>query len=302
MGWMHPSPISGYHQGMDYTIIDNGKDLLAKLDQWNGLERIAVDFEGEFNLHIYGEHLCLIQVYDGKGYYIIDPRANAMGKEELTAFFESDVKKVWFDCQSDNSLVFKKYGVGVRNICDVRIYAMALGHMSNLVSLEQLYLGLAPEVEAKSKKKLQQTNWLRRPLSREQIEYALSDVSNLFALEDVLVEEVRKAGLEEQCEGEMARRTKPSVGKPAWTHLGPWRRMSAEQKESVKQYYLAREAVAKRFNVPSFHVIDKHMLADFALSCPRTEKEVHDFARKASPRFQSQLDECLMTAFRRLRG
>ena len=83
MGWMHPSPISGYHQGMDYTIIDNGKDLLAKLDQWNGLERIAVDFEGEFNLHIYGEHLCLIQVYDGKSYYIIDPRANAMGKEEL---------------------------------------------------------------------------------------------------------------------------------------------------------------------------------------------------------------------------
>ena len=79
---------------MDYTIIDNGKDLLAKLDQWNGLERIAVDFEGEFNLHIYGEHLCLIQVYDGKGYYIIDPRANAMGKEDLTAFFESDVKKV----------------------------------------------------------------------------------------------------------------------------------------------------------------------------------------------------------------
>ena len=192
--------------------------------------------------------------------------------------------------------------MGVRNICDVRIYALALGHMSNLVSLEQLFLGLAPEVEAKSKKKLQQTNWLRRPLSREQIEYALSDVSNLFALEDVLVEEVRKAGLEEQCAGEMARRTKPSVGKPAWTHLGPWRRMSAEQKESVKQYYLAREAVAKRFNVPSFHVMDKHMLADFALSCPRTEKEVHDFARKASPRFQSQLDECLMTAFRRLRG
>jgi ribonuclease D len=29
-----------------------------------GINTIAMDFEGEINLHIYGEHLCLIQVFD----------------------------------------------------------------------------------------------------------------------------------------------------------------------------------------------------------------------------------------------
>lgn len=284
---------------MDYTVIDSSDALMEHLAHWQNLERIAVDFEGEFNLHIYGEHLCLIQVYDGQGFFIIDPRANGMSREALLAFFRLPTKKVWFDCQSDNSLVFKRYGVAVEAICDVRVYALALGYTSNLVSLEKEFLGIGhPEVG--SKKKLQQTNWLRRPLERGQVEYALSDVMHLFELEDVLEAKVGEAGLAEECARQMASRTKPSIGKPAWTKLGNWRKMDSEQKESMKQYYLAREAVAKRFNVPSFHVIDKHLLASFALSCPRSEAEVHAFARKASPRFQAQLDECLMKAFRTL--
>ena len=46
---------------MNYTLIDNSADLEKYIAAWNVLDRIAVDFECEFNLHIYGEHLCLIQ-------------------------------------------------------------------------------------------------------------------------------------------------------------------------------------------------------------------------------------------------
>ena len=73
--------------------------------------------------------------------------------------------------------------------------------------------------------------------------------------------------------------------------------LSAEQKESVKQYYLAREAVAKRFNVPSFHVMDKRELLQFSLSCPSSKEAVLAFARKAGPRFRTQLQESLLQAF-----
>ena len=30
------------------------------------------NFEEESNLHVYGEHLCLIQIFDGNSYYVID--------------------------------------------------------------------------------------------------------------------------------------------------------------------------------------------------------------------------------------
>ena len=258
---------------MEHVLIDSSDRLMECIGRWNSLERIAVDFECEFNLHIYGEHLCLVQVYDGTTYYVIDPRANGVSRDGLVAFFTSPVKKVWFDCQSDNSLVYRKYQVSVENILDVRVYALALGFTGNLVSLEKEFLGIEPDIAPGDKKKLQQTNWLRRPLSSQQLDYALSDVASLFALEDVL------------------------HAKPGWVTLGNWKRMTKEQRRNVKQYYIARDVVARRFNVPSYYVLDKHRLLGFALSCPSRKEDVMALVAEANPRFQSQLMDSMLKAY-----
>lgn len=284
---------------MNYTLIDNSADLEKHIAAWNVLERIAVDFECEFNLHIYGEHLCLIQIFDGTDYYIIDPRSGRLGSDTLCAFFTSPVRKVWFDCQSDNALVYKKYGVSISNIVDIRVYALTLGFRSNLASLKKEFLSIEEQnLDPAAKKRLQQTNWVRRPLSEEQVAYALSDVTHLFALEDVLEKRVAEAGLTEECAREMKKAVRAKTGKPGWVNLGPWRIMTKEQRLNVKQYYIARDNVARRFNVPSYHVLDKHVLRDFAMSCPKSEAEVLSMiSSKASPRFQSQLRENMLKAF-----
>lgn len=284
---------------MNYTLIDNSADLEKHIAAWNVLERIAVDFECEFNLHIYGEHLCLIQIFDGASYYIIDPRSSRISRESLCAFFTSPVRKVWFDCQSDNALVYKKYGVSISNIVDIRVYALSLGFRSNLASLKKEFLSVDEQnLDPAAKKRLQQTNWVHRPLSEEQIDYALSDVTHLFALEDVLEKRVVEAGLSEECAKEMKKAVRAKTGKPGWVNLGPWRTMTKEQRLNVKQYYIARDNVARRFNVPSYHVLDKHVLRDFAMSCPESEAEVISMiSSKASPRFQSQLRENMLKAF-----
>ncbi len=286
---------------MEYTLIDSGKLLEEYTAIWNEKKRIAVDFEGEFNLHIYGEHLCLIQINDGDGYYIIDPRSPRMDKASLAGFFSSPVKKVWFDCQSDSTLVYKKYSLLIKNICDVRVFAMALGYIHNLASLEKDILGIEPQING-SKKKLQQTNWTKRPLTEDQIQYALEDVAHLMELEDRLVELVKEKNLYKECMRRMAQLGKTPKIRPGWQTLGNWKLMKAEQKESVKQYYIARDAVARRFNVPSFQVLDKHILLSFALSCPAKRSEVEDLAKRANVRFQSQLRDCLLVAFDRLHG
>ncbi len=40
------------------------------------------------------------------------------------------------------------------------------------------------------------TNWLKRPLRPEQIQYALSDVEHLFTLKDLLIAAVAEKGLQ----------------------------------------------------------------------------------------------------------
>ena len=177
------------------------------------------------------------------------------------------------------------------------MYALALGFTGNLVSLEKEFLGIEPDIAPGDKKKLQQTNWLRRPLSSQQLDYALSDVASLFALEDVLHAKVVEAGLEEECARQMKLRSRPAEPKPGWVTLGNWKRMTKEQRRNVKQYYIARDVVARRFNVPSYYVLDKHRLLGFALSCPARKEDVMALVAEANPRFQSQLMDSMLKAY-----
>ena len=139
---------------MTYTLLDSDEKIFKFLDSISSLDEIAVDFEGEFNLHIYGEHLCLIQIFDKSNYYIIDPRSKCVSEKGIIAFLTSPIRKIWFDAQSDNALVYKAYKTTIENVYDVRALAKALGFMGNLVSLEETYLKVKSEVV--DKKRLQQ--------------------------------------------------------------------------------------------------------------------------------------------------
>ena len=103
-----------------YTILKNDNEVYNLLKKWkvSNCNLIGVDFEGEFNLHVYGEHLCLIQIFDNTDFYIIDPFL--VSKDALKAFLESDwLQKIWFDCSSDGNLVWKNYKIKIKNIFDV---------------------------------------------------------------------------------------------------------------------------------------------------------------------------------------
>lgn len=268
---------------MFYTLIDNNDDLFKALETMKTKDRIAVDFEGEFNLHVYGEHLCLIQVFDGDAYYIIDPKSQKLTKEGLEAFFSLDVKKVWFDCQSDHSLVYKNYELKIANILDIRIMAKALGYDGNLLGLIKEYLGIDVAI---NKKKNQQANWMRRPLDRELIEYALMDVSYLFELEDILTSEVEKKGLSEQVAKFMKKAVEVKKPEPGYKRVGNWRHYTESEKNIVRHLYYARDSIARRFNVPAARVMDKKRIIEFAKNPPKTKEMMRIRLSGENPRFR----------------
>ncbi|MBU3808466.1 MAG: HRDC domain-containing protein, partial [Candidatus Phocaeicola faecipullorum] len=267
---------------MHYSLLDSDIKVKDAVDHFINLERIAVDFEGEFNLHIYGEHLCLIQIFDGKDFFIIDPRSKEVSEKGLSLFFSSPVKKVWFDSQSDASLVYKKYGMRIENIYDIKILGMVLGFTGNLIAMEEKYLGLHKDV---SKKKNQQSNWLIRPLPDSQIEYALEDVAHLLDLEDVLNPLVASADLDKKAAALMKKAAAVKKSEPGWKKIGNWKMLSFEEKVYTKHLFIARDNIARRFNVPAVRVMNKHLIAEFAKKRPSSEKELRERLSGENPRF-----------------
>ena len=180
---------------MDFTLVSKPDELNSLLSRWStsGVLSVAMDFEEESNLHCYGEHVCIIQIYDKRRYYIIDALELAKTEEGLSsmkAFLEGEIEKVMFACQSDAALARKALGIQLANIFDVRVIALALGFNGNLTALIERNLGIVNE-SSSMKKKYQTANWMRRPIPAQQIEYALSDVRYLFELKDSLVAEMK---------------------------------------------------------------------------------------------------------------
>ena len=284
---------------MEYSYLDTDGKIEEAVAAFSGRERIAVDFEGEFNLHVYGEHLCLVQIFDGQSFFIIDPRSGRVTPKGLEAFFSSPVRKVWFDCQSDASLVSKAYGLSISSIFDVRVLAEALGSHGNLKSVEAQYLGIESAIP---KKRNQQANWMRRPIPPEQIEYALEDVAHLLELEDALKPIIEERGLSRQAEAAMKKATTVSKPQPGWTKVGGWKRMSQEERIYAKHIFLARDRIARRFNVPAARVMDKHQIPALAKDRPSTRDRLAARLSGESPRFMSMLISAVWDAIAEARA
>ncbi|MDC7219021.1 MAG: ribonuclease D [Spirochaetales bacterium] len=225
-----------------------------------GVKKIAMDFEAEFNLHVYGEHLCLIQVYDGADFLLIDPLK--IDRNELKAFLEmKSPVKLFFGADSDRMLVYKQFGIKIASLFDIQ-------HLVEVLELEKKGLDsvLASQlnVEVVKKKKFQRYNWLRRPLDEEAKEYALGDVEHLFRLSEVLMEQIVSRGLVEDMGFRIAaghldldRKTVPGIFKtPAY------KKMSGAQKEKYRRLVEIREEFAKKLNVPPNTILTKQDLAD----------------------------------------
>ena len=295
---------------MNYTLLNSDDEIQALLTRWeqNNIQQIALDFEGEFNLHCYGEHLCLIQIFDGSDFYLVDTlcadqlasRKNAAtaGKpfvdfvktdtssqvtvEGLRLLLEApQIEKLWFDCASDGELVWKQFGIRLNKVYDVFRVAKVLGLVGpglagNLAALtERFVTGTAEKQQeqlhqdTQSKKRLQQTNWMNRPLSDAQLEYALKDVANLFALRQALDQEARSKKLLSQVRATM--KDIPHLNKekiPGYMKMPGYKRMKVHQQIFLRHFFEARDLVARQLNKPPFQVLDKYLLVQLAQKAP----------------------------------
>jgi ribonuclease D len=245
-----------------YREIKTGAQLNAyrKSLLERGIKKIAMDFEAEFNLHVYGEHLCLIQVFDGEEFLLIDPMN--IDEKDLKSFLEmKSPVKVFFGADSDRSLVYKQYGIKIVSLYDVQ-------HLVEVLDLDKKGLDgvLASQLNVfvEKKKKFQQYNWMKRPIDEEAKKYALGDVEHLFKLNDVLINKIQEAGLVEEMVFRIASGhydyDKKSI--PGIFKTSAYKKMNRRLKDRYGKIVEVRDKHAKIVNVPPNTVLTKGDLVE----------------------------------------
>ncbi len=232
------------------------------------LPRIGIDLEFDDMRYRYGRHLALIQIFDGQEAYIIDPLPlpdMAANLEPLFAVLRDPaVAKVFHSCKSDILLLDEVFGVHCRNIVDTSVQFTLLAAEDNNISLGRL---IQTELGFEVDKGEQKSNWLKRPLTNAQMEYAANDVLYLFELTDRLSLRLAELGRSEWAAQENLALEAVRYGRD---DPRPWSRNAAKYKISpqempvFRELYMLRDTVARQLDRPPYHVLSNDRLAELA--------------------------------------
>ncbi len=243
----------------DYIDTDGGIAALVQRLRDAKVTRLAIDVEGENNLHRYGIHVGLIQLFDGARGFIVDPLANR-DRALLAALLENAPwTLVWFDAGNDLLSFQHAMGIHPSPILDLALAARMLGKTGGL----HTHTGQAGSASAKDR--FQRSNWLRRPLSRALLDYAISDVLPLLTLADQLMAELESRGLHEAF---LARNLEQQTAARTWnplanfTRIPGYNRLARTDRRRARILWYGREYYAREHDVPPGTVASKQEMRD----------------------------------------
>lgn len=157
--------------------VRDNETLRGYCQQWQQLPFITLDTEF-FRETTYYPIAGLIQLSDGKVPYLIDPLSINEWSPLAKLLENKQVIKVLHACSEDLELLYQLTGVITAPVFDTQI-AAALLNMGITLGYSPLIQKLLDKEVSKEEKR---SDWLKRPLSQEQEQYAASDVMYLIEL------------------------------------------------------------------------------------------------------------------------
>ncbi|MGI9451759.1 MAG: ribonuclease D [Geminicoccaceae bacterium] len=222
----------------------------------------------------YWPKLCLVQLAGKDRFAAIDPLAPDIDLEPLFDLMANpSVVKVFHACRQDVEIFYHLTGRTPTPIFDSQLAAMVLGY-GDEVGYESLVTKIA---KARIDKSSRFTDWSRRPLSEQQLDYALADVTHLRVIYEQLLAELEDAGRTDWANQELAELTS------ADTYEQPpelaWKRVKIRSKDRrfiaiVQALTSWREREAQSRDVPRNRIIRDDLLMEVAANRPTSPEEI----------------------------
>ncbi len=250
-------------------LIASNDRLLETCDALRDSDFIVVDTEF-MRENTYWPQLCLIQAA-GKGVEaMIDPLAEGLDLQPfLDLLGDPGRLKVFHAPRQDLEIFHHMTGRPPAPIFDTQIAASALGYGEQIAYDALVSAALGRQID----KGPRFTDWSRRPLSENQLSYALADVVHLRDLYPRLREKLESSGRADWVEREMA-----ALADPALYDVTPdeaWRRLKLRKRDAkylaaLKATAAWREREAQGRDVPRGRVLKDDALYEVALNQPRS--------------------------------
>ncbi len=245
----------------EYRLVKSDDELKACIAHLRRCDAIAIDVEFDRDRFAYGFTLCLIQLSDGKETWLIDPIAFT-ALDPLYRFLEESAPIKIMHAPGEDLTLLQQKGCVLKSIFDTE-------RTARLLDFEQFSLGnlLLYGLGVQIDKSQQKTDWVKRPLSTEQLAYAARDVVYLPELYAYLSHAAEEKGIGAYVREENAAwdRFMPEVRREGWF-------VNKDDEKKYPPYYLhvfnalmgLRDKQAQQLNKPGYMIVAKEVLADLA--------------------------------------
>ena len=247
----------------DWIFVDTPKKIKRATDNFENTAILSIDTEYD-SFRYFREILCLIQIHASETTYIFDP-LDKLDLSFLGKYFnDPEIVKILHAADNDIRLLKRDYQFDFQNIFDTHRAALILGlHQLSLEKMINHFLN----ADLKKSKKMQRSRWDKRPLSDEQLLYAMQDVTFLPALYEEQLKQLRAKGLEENASDAFVKIAtavwqERRIDRRGYTKIAGYYSLNQEQKDLLKKLYAWRFQRAKEENRAIFMFLPDNNLLE----------------------------------------
>lgn len=271
-------------------------DIEALAGTLKGVTRFAVDMESDSFYH-YFDKVCLFQITVAGEDYVVDALSGADLSSLQSAFADAAIEKIFHGADNDIMLLKRSCGIITRNIFDTMIAAQIAGLRK--VGLSDL---IGEFFSRRLDKRFQRHDWSSRPLLAEHLEYARSDTHYLAELRDrlwhLVVDKGRGARALEEFERVVSKEplAKPFSADDCLKIAGS-QTLAGPDLKVLRELFIARDAIARQEDLPTFRVIQNEVLLNLARLKPVQARDLLA-VRSMHPRVARNYAERIVGAVR----
>ncbi|MEP6634861.1 MAG: ribonuclease D, partial [Luteimonas sp.] len=243
----------------------------------------------------YWPQLALVQIAVGDDILLIDPLVPGMHAALAPVLNDLAVLKIMHSASEDLVALKRACGTVPQPLFDTQI-AAALAGIGAGVGYQRIVQDTLAIALQKGETR---SDWLRRPLSESQLQYAADDVQHLFALHDTLDERLRTLGraswMQEDCARMVANAEQDELER--WPHLSlrAAQYLDADGQHRLLRLLRWRDAYARDNDRPRTWILDNELAASLARD-PPSDQGALQRQLDAQPKAPRRLGEAVWQA------